>query len=181
MTGKLSIILVLLIILVPMIAGCQASTGPSGITVSITPVKGNPAPDFQLPNLDGQIISLSSLRGSPVLLNFWATWCGPCREEMPYLQQIHEEWSDRGLVVLAINLTYSSFSESPATVKSYLQSNNLSLPVLLDTRQEVGRQYNIRNIPTTLFIDKNGIIQGVKIGAFQNAEQIEQYLGEIIP
>ena len=176
MTNKLSIILVMLIILLPIIAGCQASTGPSGVTSSTVPAEGDLAPDFQLQNLDGQTVSLSSLRGSPVLLNFWATWCGPCRTEMPYLQQIHEEWSDRGLVLLAIDL-----GESSSTVESYLQSNNLSLTVLLDTRQEVGQKYNIRAIPTTFFIDKDGIIQGVKIGAFQNKEQIEQYLGEIIP
>jgi len=61
---------------------------------------GEPAPDFKLQNLDGQYISLSDLRGKPVLLNFWATWCKFCRDEMPYLQQVYEEWSGKGLVVL---------------------------------------------------------------------------------
>jgi thiol-disulfide isomerase/thioredoxin len=144
--------------------------------VAVGTQTGNLAPDFQLQNLDGQTVSLSSLRGNPVMLNFWATWCGPCRAEMPYLQQIHDEWSDRGLVLLAIDL-----GESSSTVESYLKSNNLSLTVLLDTRQEVGRKYDIRPIPTTFFIDEDGIIQRVKVGAFQSKEQIEQYLVEIMP
>jgi thiol-disulfide isomerase/thioredoxin len=109
------------------------------------------------------------------MLNFWATWCPPCRAEMPYLQQIHNEWTDRGLVLLAIDL-----GESSATVKSYLQSNNLSLPVLLDTRQEVGQKYNIRNIPTTFFIDKDGIIREIFFGAFPDKEIIERKLSKII-
>jgi len=137
---------------------------------------GEPAPDFQLENLDGQLISLSDLRGKPVLINFWATWCRFCRDEMAYLQQIHEEWSDKGLVVLAIN-----FGESPSEAKGFLQTHNLSLPVLLDTNEKVARKYNVPPIPTTFFIDKDGIIQVKIIGAFPNKEAIEKYLNNIMP
>ena len=140
------------------------------------PEVGKLAPDFQLEDLEGQSISLSDFRGKPVLINFWATWCPPCRDEMPYLQQIYEEWSGKGLVVLAIDI-----GESPSKVKEFLQSQELSLPVLLDAKENVAREYNITGIPTTFFIDKDGTIQVKLIGAFPSKEAIENQLGSIIP
>ncbi len=137
---------------------------------------GEPAPDFKLENLDGQSVSLSDLRGKPVLLNFWTTWCDPCRAEMPYLQQVYEEWSGKGLVVLAINI-----GESPSEVKRFLQTYNLSLPVLLDTKEATARKYNITGIPTSFFIDKDGIIQVKIIGAFPSKTVIERNLNKIMP
>ena len=133
------------------------------------------APDFQLPNLEGQTISLSDLKGKPVLLNFWATWCGPCVSEMPYLQEIYDEWSGKGLVLLTIN-----GGESSSKVSKFMQNQNLSLPVLLDTKQDVFRRYNIMGIPTTFFIDKDGIIQEKVIGAFPNKAEIEKRLSKIV-
>ena len=160
---------VLLIILtwVLLVTGC---TEPSVARV------GGPAPDFRLENLDGKSISLGDFRGKPVLINFWATWCPPCRDEMPYLQQVYEEWSDKGLVVLAINI-----GESPSEAKRFLQTHNLSLPVLLDTEENAARKYNITGIPTTFFIDSDGIIQQKIIGAFPNKGAIEKYLNSIMP
>ena len=133
------------------------------------------APDFQLPNLEGQTISLSDLKGKPVLLNFWATWCGPCVSEMPYLQEIYDEWSGKGLMLLTINR-----GESSSTVKGFMQKRNLSLPVLLDTELVVAQRYNIMGIPTTFFIDKDGIIQEKVIGAFPNKAEIEKRLSKIV-
>jgi len=145
-----------------------------------TPIQGtrvgNLAPDFQLQNLDGQSISLSSLQGKPVLLNFWATRCPPCVSEMPYLQEIYNEWSETELVLLAIDI-----GESSTKVKEFMQSHNLSLPVLLDTNQSVALEYNIRYIPTTFSIDKKGIIQAVKVGAFSSKAEIAGVLTKIIP
>lgn len=136
---------------------------------------GNLAPDFELQSLDGQSVSLSDLQGKPVLLNFWATWCRPCVSEMPYLQEIHDEWAGKGLALLAVNI-----GESSAKVKEFIQNHNLSLPVLLDSNQDVALEYNIRYIPTTFFIDKNGIIQAVKFGAFSSKAEIEEILSKII-
>lgn len=152
-----------------LVTGCAADTEPSA-------QEGKLAPDFQLQDLDGQSVALSDFRGKPVLLNFWATWCSPCRSEMPYIQQVYDEWSDKGLVVLAINI-----GESPATVKEFVQAQGFSFPVLLDTKQDVAEKYNIRGIPTTLFIDKDGVIQVKLIGAFPSKAAIEQNLGKIIP
>jgi peroxiredoxin len=159
-----------------------AILGPKKVAPSSpsTPVRGtrtgNLAPDFQLQSLDGQSVSLSGLQGKPVLLNFWATRCPPCRNEMPYLQAIYNEWSDRELILLAINI-----GEGPSKVEEFMQSQNLSLPVLLDTNQDVALEYNIRYIPTTFSIDKKGIIRAMKVGGFSSKEEIEGVLTKIIP
>ena len=146
-------------------AGCSAGSAPAQ-----APQVGSLAPDFQLQELNGQLVSLSNLRGKPVLLNFWASWCGPCRFEMPFIQEIFEdrEWADKGLAILAINI-----GESHATVKEFMEGGELSFPVLLDTSKNVALEYNIRGIPATFFIDKNGIIQDMKIGAFSSKAEIE--------
>ena len=143
---------------------------------SPAPQVGKQAPDFQLPNLEGQSISLSDFRGNPILLNFWAVRCPTCRFEMPFIQGIFEEQSDTGVVILAINI-----GEAPSTVKDFIQSGNYSFPVLLDTNQEIALEYNIRAIPTTFLIDKDGIIQEIKVGAFSNMIEIKKDLSKIIP
>jgi len=136
---------------------------------------GNLAPDFQLHNLKKELVSLGDFRGKPVLLNFWATWCHPCVSEMPFLQEVNEEWSAKELQVLAVNMSGTS-----SQVAEFLQSHDLSLPVLLDTKKDIASSYNIQYIPTTFFIDKDGIIQVVKVGAFANKEAIENDLSKII-
>ena len=138
--------------------------------------RDNLAPEFQLNDLEGKLVFLRNFRGKAVMLNFWATRCGSCVYEMPYLQQVYEEWSTKGLVLLAINI-----GESSSQVKKFLQRYNLSLPVLLDTNQEVARKYNIQYIPTTFFIDKHGLVQATKIGAFRNKKAIEDYINKIMP
>ena len=153
------------ILLSGFMAGCSA-----GSESSQNPQPENPAPDFQLLNLDGQAVSLGDFRGRPVMLNFWATWCGPCRLEMPFIQEVSEdsEFAAKGLAILAINI-----GESPDTVKDFMEGYGLSFPVLLDTTKNVSLKYNVRGIPATFFIDKNGIIQDMKIGAFSSRAEIE--------
>jgi peroxiredoxin len=169
MNKRLIAILVVILTAGLVITGCTAGPEP-------TATVGNVAPDFQLQNLDGQSITLSSLKGNPVLINFWATWCQPCASEMPYLQEIHNEWSDKGLIVLAIN-----WGESASEVEQFLQAHNLSLPVLLDTKKVVAEKYGIRAFPTTFFINKDGIIQAKIIGAFPDKAAIESRLSGIMP
>ena len=174
------VILPVILTLVLLVTGCSAGPEPLDGESPTAPVEGtqvgNLAPDFQLQSLDGQTVSLGNLRGKPVLINFWATWCPPCRGEMPYIQEIHEEWSDKELMVLAINI-----GESSSKAEDFMQSYNLSFTVLLDTKQDVAQRYNITGIPTTFFIDKDGIIQEKVIGAFQSKTQIENKLSKIIP
>jgi len=152
------------------LAPSSPPTPPQGTQV------GDLAPDFQLLTLDQEPVSLGDLRGNPVVLNFWASWCGPCVYEMPFLQEIHEEYSEEGLMLLAVNV-----GESPSKVEEFVQSKGLSLPVLLDTRRVVSQQYSIRYYPTTFFIDEDGIIQEKKIGAFASKAEIEKELGKITP
>ena len=149
-----------------LIAGCSA-----GAVSTEASLKGSRAPDFELPDLNGQVVSLSDFRGKPVFINFWASWCGPCRDEIPYIQEIFEdkEWIDRGLVILAINL-----GEDSSTVTEFMQAYGLSFTVLLDSKLHVAQEYNIRPIPTTFLIDEDGIIQDIKIGSFPGKAEIEQ-------
>ncbi len=147
------------------VAGCSSGDVPEKV-----PVPGEPAPDFQLQSLDRQSVSLSGLRGSPVMLNFWATICDPCRIEMPFIQEVFEDkdFSEQGLVILAVNL-----GESAEKARGFMEANGLSFTVLLDTELKVTEMYNAWRIPTTYFIDKNGIIKDVKIGSFRNKADIE--------
>ena len=165
--------LLIILTLVLLVTGCSASSTSSEPSVARV---GEPAPDFQFKNSDGQTVSLSDLRGKPVLMNFWATWCPSCRSQLLYMQEKYEEWSGKGLILLAVNV-----GESPSRVGSFVQSYNLSLPVLLDINEVIAWKYNIIGYPTTFFIDKDGIIQGVKIGAFRSKEEIEEYLSQILP
>jgi len=165
---------ILLLILVSLLAitGCttEAETGTVG------PQVGSLAPEFNLINLEGNYISLNSFRGKPVLLNFWATWCSPCRMEMPFLQEIYDEWTDKGLVMLTVNV-----GESTTVAKNFMQENGFTMPVLVDLSQETTNRYQITGIPTTYFIDKDGIIQERRVGSFPSKELIEQSLTKIMP
>lgn len=145
-------------------------------STGFTPQKEKTAPDFQLKTLDGQVVTLSQFRGKPVLLNFWASWCQPCREEMPYLQQIYNNNKDKGLVFYAIDI-----GESPDTINKFFQDNSLFMPVLLDSDKSVSQSYQITGIPETFLIDKNGIIRKWQIGAYPNAQAIENDLKLIMP
>jgi peroxiredoxin len=174
-TGKGGLMRLLILILImaalfvaPLLGGC-ASSETEEAPVFI-------APDFTLSTPDGQEVALSDFRGQPVLINFWATWCGPCRYEMPMFQQIYEddEWIQKGLVILAVNQ-----QESADDVREFMAQNGFSFTVLLDTTGEVSIRYGAMGIPATLFIDKDGIIKSAVMGAFQNIVQIEQRLALI--
>ena len=186
--AKLSAIIILLVVLVA--SGCQSFTPASQLapapptTTSLPPAPtipvgnriSNLAPDFQLQTLTGQTVSLSGLRGKPVLINFWATWCPPCKAEMPYLQQVHDSWSAKGLVLLAVDI-----GENSGTIEKFMTELNLSMTVPMDTDKKVAKAYGITAIPTSFLIDKDGIIRAKIIGAFPSAEAIEKELTKIIP
>jgi len=171
------IILPVVLILALLVTGCSPDPETNNSTPTGTQI-GDKAPDFQLENLNGEIVSLSELKGRPVMLNFWATWCPPCRNEMPYIQEIYENWTDNpsSVVVMAVNI-----GESASTARNYVESRGFSFPVLLDTTETTARRYRISGIPTTFFIDKDGIIQGKKIGGFLSKAEIESYLIKIVP
>jgi thiol-disulfide isomerase/thioredoxin len=150
-----------------LIIDCDEYTGAE-------PVAGETAPDFSFEDAAGTTFSLSDFQGKMVMLNFWATWCGYCVMELPYLQQIYEEWPSDELLLLAVDV-----GESAETVATFLQDNGISLPVLLDMEGKVAVLYGVRGIPRTLFIDKDGFIRGIKVGAFSGVEEIESILEQL--
>jgi len=126
-----------------------------------SPRQGFLAPDLVLPDLEGGTIDLSELRGQVVIVNFWASWCPPCRAEMPALERTQEAHAGDGLVVLAVNATNQ---DSLPAVISFIEEMGLTLPIALDQSGEVGRRYQVRALPTTFFIDRQGVIQEVIVG-----------------
>jgi len=125
------------------------------------PQQGFLAPDFELQTTRGETIKLSDLRGQAVLVNLWATWCPPCRAEMPAIEKIYNEYKDEGLVVLAVNMTYQ---DSQADIAPFVAEYGLSFPILLDQTGEVGEAYQLRSLPSSFFINRDGIINEVVIG-----------------
>lgn len=128
------------------------------------PALGHPAPDFTLQTVSGEPVALSELRGQPVVLNFWATWCGPCRAEMPELQRLHERLAPAGVVVLGVNQ-----SERPETVGAYREALGIDFPTAMDQRLGVSRAFGVNSIPTTFFVDRDGIIRNIFIGPMTDA------------
>jgi len=116
--------------------------------------------DFTLPLLDGTKITLSQFKGKVVFLNFWATWCGPCRSEMPSMEAVYQKLNNKGFEILAVNL-----GESKDKVSGFMNEYKLHFPAVLDERQITGSQYNIRAIPTTYIIDRRGLIIGRLVGS----------------
>jgi peroxiredoxin len=121
---------------------------------------GKPATDFTLPDLEGKQVSLHPSRGKVVFLNFWATWCIPCREEMPAIEHLHQTFESQGLAILAVNL-----KESPEKVKAFLDTHRLSFTALLDQQGAVFRDYAVMGLPTTYLISREGTLLGHGVGA----------------
>ena len=119
------------------------------------------APDFSLQTLTGETVALSSLRGQPVLINLWASWCAPCRAEMPAIQRVYQDYQAQGFQVLAVNTTNQ---DDPGKATAFAQQLGLKFPILLDSNGIVGQQYQLQSLPTSFFVDGNGIIREVVVG-----------------
>jgi len=140
-------------------------------------VVGKQAPDFTLPTLAGSQVGLSQFRGQPVLINFWASWCLPCREEMPELVNSFESHKAEGLMILGVNLTYS---DTLADAQAFAIEFNITFPVLLDKDGTVAeRLYQIPGVPTSIFINRGGMIERIQVGVM-TGKQIRQYIAEIL-
>ena len=125
------------------------------------PQVGFQAPDFELETFAGDRYLLSELRGRPVLINFWTSWCPPCRSEMPAIQKVYDEFQDQGFIVLGVNSTHQ---DNLGDAITFTQIRKLSFPILLDRDGSVGSLYEVRALPSTFFVDPQGIIQEVVIG-----------------
>ncbi len=124
------------------------------------PKPGFLAPDFTLISTDGETFTLSELRGTPVIVNFWATWCPPCRAEMPAFEEVWQRYGRGDVLVLGVNQGESS-GAVVGFARNYIRT---SFPLLLDQRTEVGAIYGVRALPTTVFVDREGRIQDIKVG-----------------
>jgi peroxiredoxin len=135
-----------------------------------SPREGFPAPDFTLHTVGGQAATLSAYRGKVVILNLWASWCGPCRAEMPAIQKVYAANRDRGLEVLAIN---STIQDTAVDAQAFAQNLSLTFPILLDPDGAVSRRYLLRALPSTFFIDRKGVIRTVVFGGPMSAATVE--------
>ena len=123
------------------------------------PEKPFPAEDFTLASLEGSQTSLSSYKGKVVFLSFWATWCGPCKQELPSIEALYDKLASRGLVVVAVDL-----GEEKAKVSQFVKANKLTFPVLLDASVAVGSAYGANSIPTNYLLDRSGRIIARMVG-----------------
>ncbi|MEX1018423.1 MAG: redoxin domain-containing protein [Litorilinea sp.] len=136
------------------------------------PVIGRIAPDFELVTLDGTTLQLHELRGTPVVLNFWATWCGPCQRELPALQAAAERYADR-VLILGIDQ-----GEAGEVVQPYVDEMGLTFPIPLDSDMVVGRLYNVQGLPTTYFVDADGVVRHLWLGEM-NSITLAEGIAEI--
>ncbi|MHB1449061.1 MAG: TlpA family protein disulfide reductase [Bellilinea sp.] len=136
-----------------------------------TPKVGSSAPDFVLPDSYGNPIILSDLVGSIVVLNFWASWCEPCRDEMPVLQALSDKYSNEGLVVLGVNTTYT---DSYQEALKFIDELNLTFPIVFDETGEGGeKMYKVYGLPTSYWINREGIIRWSQLGAMTEDQMLE--------
>ena len=154
------------------LAHTVTKVAPGGV-----PAIGQTAPDFTLASLHHDQQTLSDWEGQPVLINFWASWCGPCRREMPELIAAHERYQAEGLVVLAVNLSHQ---DTRANAEAFVEEFQPPFPVLLDTTGEVSdKLYGARGLPMSFFIGRSGQIRRIYVGAMSR-ESIDQFMAETL-
>lgn len=129
--------------------------------------------DFTLEDIKGSKIMLSELKGKKVFLNFWATWCPPCKAEMPDIEKLYQETKDSDLVILAVNV-----GEDKKTVQDFIEENGYNFPVLLDVKGEVSQLYQVTGIPTSYFIDTKGYLDDGVTGAV-SMERMKEYVNKL--
>jgi peroxiredoxin len=135
------------------------------------------APDFTLDLLSGGEMTLSEQQGKVVIINLWASWCPPCRAEMPALQEVYLENQERGLEVMAVNTT---FQDQESAAASFVQEFDLTFPILMDRSGDVSRQYLLRAMPSTFFVDREGVIRKVIIGGPMSEATLQTAVEELL-
>lgn len=144
----------------PSALGAGGIAMPQGaLTAATPPMIGRPAPDFALLGTDGTPVRLSDLRGTTVVLNFWATWCVPCKQELPVLVRSYQANAARGLVVLGVDV-----QERPDEVRAFAAQFSATYPMLIDSDASVVNTYRLFGLPTTWFIDRGGVLRAQQVG-----------------
>ncbi len=138
------------------------------------PTVGSPAPGFEAVDLEGMPVRLADYRGRPVWINFWATWCPPCRAEMPDIAAVYREAHEGGLVLLAV-----SVAEDQETVRTYLRRTGLDVPAMVDESGAVAARYGLMGFPTHYFIDSGGVVRDIRVGGLSQ-QAIRERLATIM-
>jgi peroxiredoxin len=131
-----------------------------------------PAPAFTLQSTDGKTVSLAQFKGDVVMINFWASWCGPCRQEMPLLNEIYKQYEDMGFTLLGVNV-----EPNPRNANAWLKETPVSYPILYDPKSQVSQLYQVQAMPTTVIIDRQGIVRFVHNGYLPGDEN--KYMNSI--
>lgn len=139
--------------------------------------EGFTAPDFKLGLMDGGKITLSELEGKVVLVNFWTSWCPPCRQEMPAIESVYRSYKDIGLVVIGLNLTAQDSKQDAA---SFAQEVGVTFPIALDLDNSVGNLYRVTALPTSFFIDRKGVIRSVIVGGPMSEAVVQSKVEELL-
>lgn len=155
----------------------RAADPIAGSTAPPNPQVGFSAPDFTLNSLAGEPIKLSDLRGKVVVLNWWASWCPPCRAEMPALNSVYEKFRDQGLVVLGVN---TMFQDDETSARAAIQGWGLTFPLVFDRDGLTSRQYHLQAMPTTFFIGRDGVIRDIVLGGPMNEALIASKIERLI-
>jgi peroxiredoxin len=148
----------------------------AGAAEPLRPAPGTLAPPLVLKSPAGDVVDLAKLRGKVVLVNFWATWCAPCVEEMPALARLRDRLATRGLDVLAVNQ-----GEMPARVKAFVERTGLDLPIVMDRDKEVARAWKVRALPTTYVVDASGRIRLFAEGELDTGDALEAAILPLLP
>lgn len=135
-------------------------------------VPNAPAPAFTLQSSDGKTVSLAQFKGDVVMINFWASWCGPCRQEMPLLDNIYRQYKDMGFTLLGVNV-----EPNAGGANAWLKKTPVSYPILYDPKSRVSQLYQVQAMPTTVIIDRQGIVRFVHNGYLPGDEN--QYMNSI--
>ena len=162
------------VMLIALALASVSSEKSSTVKERTAPIKDAVAPNFETMTLAGDTVNLHDYRGQVVLVNFWATWCPPCKAEMPDIDAYYAANKEKGLVVLAVNA-----QEPAATVRSFIEQRSFTFPVLLDEKGEIVQQYRIRSFPTSLIIDREGVIHYIQTGMISPA-QLEAIVGPLL-
>jgi thiol-disulfide isomerase/thioredoxin len=159
--------------------GSESAASSQAVTITVkasgpAPRVDKPAPDFRVADLAGAPIELSALHGRPVWINFWATWCPPCRAESPEIEAAYQQYRDQGLVVVAINV-----GEDAGTVRDYVERAGLTYPVGGDPRTDIAAAYRVAGLPTHVFVDADGVVRDIRMGRL-GKETIQQEVARLL-